>query len=160
MSKKLFLITAAVLILIPIGIFGFSQSRSPEQSVKKFSGKNNPFNQRYSQGRCEGEGTRIFTYSPLNLEDIGRVEPYGIMVDAHVIPTSHGYISPAVFNSPADAYPVYAVADGYIVQVSYRGEPVGDNTTKQKAPDYQMYFEHSCTFYSYYDLLTSKILYP
>jgi len=154
MNKKLFLITVAVLILIPLGIFAFA-TQPKQQSVKKFSGKNNPFNQRYSQNRCEGKGTRIFTYSPMKIEDIGRIEPYGIMIDAHVIPTSHGYISPAVFNSPADAYPVYAVADGYIVQISFRGEPVGDKPTKQKAPDYQMYFEHSCTFYSYYDLLTS-----
>lgn len=107
-----------VLVGIPVGIFGFqtmSKIVTPESSqqfVKKFSGKNNPFNQRYSQGKCQKEGTVTFTHPPMKIEDIGRIDPYGIMVDAHVIPTSHGYFSPTVFNSPRDTYPVYAIADG------------------------------------------------
>ena len=96
-----------------------------------------------------------FTHPPLALQDIGAIEPYGLMADAHVIPTSHGYISPAVFDSPPDAYPVYAIADGTIVFVAHRGESVGDTPQKQKPNDYQLYIEYSCTFYSYYDLLTS-----
>jgi len=92
----------------------------------------------------------------MRIEDIGRIEPYGVMIDAHVIPTSHGYISPIVFNSPRDAYPAYAIGDGVIVNVSHRGQFVGDNNNQGRVTDeYQMYFEHSCTFYSYYDLLTS-----
>lgn len=96
-----------------------------------------------------------FTHAPMKMADIGLIEPYGIMVDAHVIPTSHGYISPKVFNSPRDAYQVYAIADGTIVSVSHRGEFVGDNKPTKKTDEYQLYFEYSCTFYSYYDLLTS-----
>lgn len=115
----------------------------------------NPFNKRYSQGKCQGSGTVPFTHSPMALEDIGMIQPYGLMVDAHVIPTSHGYISPKVFDSPQDAYPVYAIADGFIVNVSYRGQSVGDTSSGKPANDYQLYFEMSCSFWSYYDLLTS-----
>lgn len=77
------------------------------------------------------------------------------MVDAHVIHTSHGYISPANFQSERDAYPVYAIADGAIVHVSHRGQFVSDTKKDKPTDEYQMYFEHSCTFYTYYDLLTS-----
>src|SRR3990167_8217263 len=87
--------------------------------------KNNPYSQ-YSQGKCQGLGPVKFTYSPMKPEDVGSVQPYGIMVGAHVIPTDHGYFAPIIFNSPRDAYPVYAIADGYIVRASHRGQSVGD----------------------------------
>ncbi len=126
-----------------------------QRNVVESGGMSNPFSQRYSRGKCEGEGTRVFTHPPMKIEDIGSIEPYGIMVDAHVIPTSHGYISPTLFNSPRDSYPVYAIADAAIVNVSHRGAAIGDNVSGKVTDEYQIYFEHSCTFYSYYDLLTS-----
>lgn len=145
-----------VLLVFTAGFFAFqTMKKNTSIELKNISGKSNPFNQRYSRGRCQGEGTRIFTYPPVKIEEIGRIEPYGIMVDAHVIPTSHGYISPIVFNSARDAYPVFAIADGFIVNVSHRGQFVGDNNKDKVTDEYQMYFEHSCTFYSYFDLLTS-----
>lgn len=163
MSQKGFssilVIVGVVLILAGAGFFGFQafqKNTSLETfDLKDISGKNNPFNQRYSKGKCEGEGTVIFTHLPMNIEDIGEVLPYGVMVDAHVIPTSHGYIGPADYESKRDAYPVYAIADGVIVNVSHRGQFIGDNNTDKVTDEYQMYFEHSCSFYSYYDLLTS-----
>ncbi len=145
-----------------VGFFGYQtlQKTSVGESVKQFRSAesteiSNAFTKRYSGGKCEGEGLREFSHLPMRIEDIGSIEPYGIMVDAHVIPTSHGYISPIVFNSPRDAYPVYAIADGVIVNVSHRGQFIGDKTSSKVTDEYQMYFEHSCTFYSYYDLLTS-----
>ncbi|MDO8429240.1 MAG: hypothetical protein Q7S88_01295 [Candidatus Daviesbacteria bacterium] len=158
-----------ILLVIIVGVGGFfgfqklkenslnnhSQENFQAFDNKQVSGKSNPFNQRYSRGKCQGEGTVKFTHLPMKIEDIGQVEPYGIMVDAHVIPTSHGYISPINFQSERDAYPVYAIADGFIVNVSHRGENVGDTKTDRVTDEYQMYFEHSCTFYTYYDLLTS-----
>ena len=162
MRRFLLLIPLIVLILVAVffGLLFIAQNASDEAHFVsgKPAGKDNPFSKRYSQGKCMGEGTTIFTYSPMRVEDISRIEPYGVMIDAHVIPTSHGYISPAVFHSPPDAYPVFAPADGTIVFVSYRNTYVGDNPNekgKATVGDYQLYFEHSCTFYSYYDLLTS-----
>lgn len=155
-NRKFILILLIILIGIPIAVFGlhrsFVGSMSPRDDIK---GQNNPFNQRYSQGKCEGEGTTTFTYSPMKIEDIGEILPYGIMIDGHVMPTSHGYFYPALFNSPRDAYPVFAIADGVIVNVSHRGVFIGDNPRDAVTDEYQMYFEHSCTFYTYYDLLTS-----
>lgn len=159
-------IVFGVVLILVLGVFGFfflqrslqlnrEGSNAQGFDTKKISGKNNPFSRQYSAGKCEGDGTRTFTHSPMNLEDIGEVLPYGIMTDAHVIPTSHGYISPAEFNSPRDKYPVFAIADGFIVNVSHRGQFIGDSQKDRVTDEYQMYFEHSCTFYTYYDLLTS-----
>ena len=155
------LIIIAAVVLIA-GFFGFQVIKHNKydnfqiEDVAKSKGKENPFSKMYSAGKCQGEGTITFKFSPMKIEDIGQIEPYGIMVGAHVIPTSHGYISPVEFHSERDKYPVYAPADGYIVNVSHRGQFVGDDAPQGKVTDeYQMYFEHSCTFYSYYDLLTS-----
>ncbi len=118
--------------------------------------KNNPFSKSLSQGKCQGSGTLEFTHAPMDVADIGNILPYGTMVGAHVVPTDHGYFSPIEFHSPRDAYPVYAIADGFIVNISHRGQAIGDNQDPNHVTDeYQMQFEHSCTFYSYYDLLTS-----
>lgn len=167
-SAFIFIIVVIFLIVSTAGFFGFRAFRqntsqeafkpfnlSTESSSLKISGRNNPFSGRYSAGKCQGEGTTTFTHPPMKIEDIGRIEPYGLMVDAHVIPTSHGYISPVDFHSERDKYPVFAIADGFIVNISHRGQFIGDNQKDRPTDEYQMYFEHSCTFYTYYDLLTS-----
>lgn len=160
--RKLFLPAIFVGLLIAVGIVGIilSSKKSLINSFQPFTvskpaGKNNVFSQRYSGGKCEGEGSVPFINSPMKIEDIGIIEPYGIMVDAHVIPTSHGYISPINFHSQRDSYPVFAIADGFIVNVSHRGQFIGDTQKDRLTDEYQIYFEYSCTFYSYYDLLTS-----
>ena len=158
------LIIVIALILLVLGYVTFNpffkkvtQEIPQKISRSLVSNKTNPFTERYHYGsECEGKsGTIEFSHPPMNIEDIGNIEPYGIMIDAHVIPTSHGYISPIIFHSERDKYPVYAIADGVIVNVSHRGESIGDNVGNDTTDEYQMYFEYSCTFYSYYDLLTS-----
>lgn len=152
-----------ILVMVGAGFLYFNKNTfqtlfketSKVYNSSKISAKENPFSKRYSQGRCQGVGVTPFTHSPMNIEDIGQILPYGLMLDAHVIPTSHGYFGPADPQSKRDAYPVYAIADGVIVNVSHRGVFVGDNPGDRITDEYQMYFEHSCTFYSYYDLLTS-----
>lgn len=169
MKKQLLLSTVVAGVLL-VGALALGAARQLHQqyvgtsrqptlrgntTTRAFTTTDNPFNRQYSQGKCRGSGTVPFTHPPLTLKDIGSIEPYGLMADAHVIPTSHGYVSPTVFDSPPDAYPVYAIADGTIVFVAHRGESIGDRPQRQKPNDYQLYFEHSCTFFSYYDLLTS-----
>src|SRR3989344_396904 len=165
MTKKFLLIS--VLIMLAIGIAGASflfkrssdskiTATNPNSSTTNNNPKKNTFAKNLSRGQCQGTGTVTFSNLPMAISDIGNVQPYGIMVGAHVIPTSHGYISPADFRGPRDQYPVYAIAYGYIVNVSHRGEAVGDNLDPSRVTDeYQLWFEHSCTFYTYYDLLTS-----
>ena len=153
-----------VLIIIVVGVFGhFASKKNTNQNAQSSDikttslskTKSNPFNESYSQGKCQGEGTLTFTHSPMKIEDIREIKPYGIMTDGHVLPTSHGYFYPAEFNSARDKYPVYAIADGVIVRISHRGAFIGDNSRDRITDEYQMYFEHSCSLYSYYDLLTS-----
>ena len=163
------MIILAVVLLIGIGIALYKKSQHAQTvplqnsqgstqkqiSSTKENPKQNPYSQ-YSQGKCKGSGPVEFTYSPMRPEDVGSVQPYGIMVGAHVIPTDHGYFAPIIFNSPRDAYPVYAIADGYIVRASHRGQSVGDGP-KTASDEYQLLVEYTCTFYSYYDLLTSLV---
>jgi len=163
------LITFVILIVIGVGYAFYKKSQHaqtvPIQNSQgstqkqilstKANPKKNPYSQ-YSQGKCKGSGPVEFTYSPMKPEDIGTVQPYGIMVGAHVLPTDHGYFAPKVFNSPRDAYPVYAIADGYIIRASHRSGSVGDGP-KREHDEYQLLFEHTCTFYTYYDLLTSLV---
>ncbi len=172
MSKWVGIIVGIVVVISAgAGYFFFSQARNSRNTATspstteqgasdtkttKSNAKNNVFARNFSQGKCQGSGTVEFTHSPMDIADIGIIQPYGIMVGAHVVPTDHGYYSPIVFRSERDKYPVYAIADGFIVNISHRGQAVGDNQDPSHVTDeYQMQFEHSCTFYSYYDLLTS-----
>lgn len=105
-----------------------------------------------SGGKCEGSGPVKLASSPMKQEDIAMIIPYGLVVDGHVTPIDHQYFSPAVFRSAPDTYEVRALADGRITEISHRGESVGN---KGKASnDYRFVFAHSCTFLTYFDLVT------
>ncbi|MDP3993071.1 MAG: hypothetical protein Q8Q05_02575 [bacterium] len=163
MKRRLIIAVVVVALLAVVGGFIIKKNQHGSSGNTQVTtdttgqnpAKNNPYSQ-YSQGKCQGSGPVEFTYSPMKPEDVGSVQPYGIMVGAHVIPTDHGYFSPIIFNSPRDAYPVYAIADGYIVRASHRGQSVGDGP-KSASDEYQLLVEYTCTFYSYYDLLTSLV---
>ena len=101
--KRIVMIILAVVLLIGIGIALYKKSQHAQTvplqnsqgstqkqiSSTKENPKQNPYSQ-YSQGKCKGSGPVEFTYSPMRPEDVGSVQPYGIMVGAHVIPTDHG----------------------------------------------------------------------
>jgi hypothetical protein len=103
----------------------------------------------WSHGTCEGSGPVRLTASPMNLEDIGLIEPLGIMVGGHVTPIDHAYFQPIIFRSPPDSYNVYSPMDGNIVMVGIEHDPIS-------RPDkITVVIEGSCTFYVWYILLTS-----
>jgi hypothetical protein len=79
----------------------------------------------------------------MKAEDFSHIEPYGLMVGGHVTPIDHQYYSPTVFNSPKDTYEVRAMGDATIVNVEV-------HPTRTR-----LVFSVSCTFFYYYDLLTS-----
>ncbi len=110
----------------------------------------------WTDGNCTGTGPVTFTAPPMHPKDIGTILPMGLVVDAHVTPIDHQYYSPIVFNSAPDRYDVMAPADGTIVAIQHRSTFIGDNIPKGKEhPDeYRVYVEYSCTFWSYYDLIT------
>ena len=108
---------------------------------------------RLSGNNCEGTGPIELTNSPMNMEDVSVIEPYGLMIGAHVTPIDHQYFAPAEFDSPRDSYEVYATADGKIVNIQHR---VSNVTSGHHITDeYRMVFSHTCTFLTYYDLVTS-----
>jgi hypothetical protein len=115
------------------------------------SGGNDPGVHRPYPG-CSGEGTARFSNSPMRLEDFDYLLPYGLMVGAHVTPIDHMYFSPPR-PSARDAYEVRAIADGVIFSMQPRDVNVDAN--KPKAREWRMDIAHTCTFHSYFDLLTS-----
>ncbi len=165
--KRILLIGGVIVIALVAtgtGVFLYQQKNKLQLATdpvthittSKGNVKDNTFSKSLSRGKCQGSGTVEFSHLPMDLDSIGNIQPYGIMVGAHVIPTSHGYFGPADFHGPRDQYQVYAIADATIVNVSHRGQAIGDNQDpNHKTDEYQLWFEHSCTFYSYYDLLTS-----
>lgn len=159
MQRRLIIIGSIItgIGIISVGIFLYQGNHRQEVvNNPTIQPVDNAFSQGLSQGSCQDNGTVEFTHLPMDLEDIGVIQPYGIMVGDHVIPTSHGYVTPTIFHSERDQYAVYAIADGYIVNISHRGEGVADDRNPDRIVDeYQIYFEHSCTVYSYYDLLTA-----
>lgn len=101
-----------------------------------------------SNGSCTGRsGTRRLTVSPMRYRDIGLVLPYGLMIGGHVTPIDHMYLSPADVSLGRDVYDVRAIADATIVSVGTRAH--------DGAHEYRLVFEHSCSFWSYFDLVTS-----
>lgn len=106
-----------------------------------------------SNGKCKGEGAVELTSLPMKIDDFAMIIPYGLMISGHVTPIDHQYFSPAKFNSRPDTYEVRAMADGRITEISHRSKTVGD--ASKPSNDYRFVFSHSCTFLTYFDLVTS-----
>ncbi len=98
---------------------------------------------------CQGTGDTTFTHLPMNADDFSILIPYGLTVGGHVTPIDHQYFSPTIFNSPKDKYPVYAMADAKIVNIEVHPPQNGSNGR------IRLVFSVSCTFFYYYDLVTS-----
>ncbi len=96
-----------------------------------------------SGGHCSGTGSSKLSVSPMKAEDYAFIEPYGLMVGGHVTPVDHQYFSPTVFNSKPDTYEVHAMGDAKIVSIEVHPTRI------------RLVFSVSCTFFYYYDLLTS-----
>ncbi len=109
----------------------------------------------WSHGTCAGSGPVRYTVSPMAVEDIGAIIPLGVMVDAHVTPIDHQYYVPKDLNAGRYRYDVRAPADGAIVHIQRRTVFVGDVSDPGKTTDdFRLVIEHSCTFWTYYDLIT------
>lgn len=104
-------------------------------------------------GNCTGTGPVELTHGPMDMEDVSNIEPYGLMIGAHVTPIDHQYFAPADYNSPRDSYEVYAMANGKIVNIQHRVS--NENTGQHITDEYRIVFAHTCTVLTYYDLVTS-----
>ena len=102
---------------------------------------------------CEGFGIVNFTYSPMKLEDIGFIEPLGLMLGSHVTPIDHQYYYQKNWNPQptlADLKEVFAPADGMITSIQAMPtffSPVKDNAELE---DYRIILAYSCDFYTVY----------
>lgn len=102
--------------------------------------------QYWSHGTCTGSGPVMLGAPPLRLGDIAMILPLGLLVFNHVTPIDHQYYEPANRSLGRSRYDVLAPAKGAIVSIQTR--PNGPNH------DYRVAIEHSCTFWTYYDLMT------
>lgn len=102
-----------------------------------------------SSNYCKGTGDGTFTHLPMNAADFSLLIPYGLTVGGHVTPIDHQYFQPTIFQSAVDTYPVYAMADAKIVDIEVHPPQNGAHGR------IRMVFSVSCTFFYYYDLVTS-----
>ena len=110
-----------------------------------------PLSDRYTG--CSGSGPVNFEYSPMRFEDFSVILPYGLVVGAHVTPIDHMYFSMKDRSLGRDSYEVRAIQDGVIYSLQPRD--INVDTGQPKEREWRMDIAHTCTFHSYFDLLTS-----
>lgn len=144
----------ALVIMVSASLIIKKMTRSDSSGA---TAKNNAYAKQMGIQQCEGEGPVAFTHPPMKPEDVAIVIPYGLLAGGHVTPIDHMYFSPKEFHSPPDTYPVYAIADGTIATIGFRPAHSGEAANKNavKKGDYRLDLYYNCTFYSYYDLITS-----
>ena len=101
---------------------------------------------------CTGSGPVMFTNSPMRIEDIKNLTPYGQVVGGHVTPIDHMYFEPKDRSLGRDVYEVRAIQDAIIFDLSSRDFNEANET---KLREFRVDMAHTCTFSSYLDLLTS-----
>lgn len=111
-------------------------------------------NRLWSRGRAAGNGPVRFAHSPMRLDDIERITPYGLMIGGHVCPIDHGYFYPQPLKPGQPHFDVFAPADGHVVMVGHRTQLTGSSEHQREYDDYALHIEHSATVYTFYDLLT------
>lgn len=158
LSVRFWWIGLMVAVVIVSVIFLLHKKNDKQDNVKNSSSDEiTDENQKYSQtkddakqisnGKCKGEEKRKLGTLPMKNEDFSMILPYGLTIGGHVTPIDHQYFSPEEYNSPRDKYPVYAMADANIVDISER--------TNEKGTEYRFVFSISCKLFYYYDLVTS-----
>jgi prepilin-type N-terminal cleavage/methylation domain-containing protein len=105
-----------------------------------------------ANGQCSGEGSKQLVHAPMNIADINAIVPYGLMQASHVTPVDHEYYYQKNIMAAKDTYKVYAPADGHIVGVEHHGD---DSSREER---WRVVVSYSCTFFSYYDLMTDFTL--
>lgn len=109
---------------------------------------------RYSEtigNNCEGYGIVNFTYAPMKLEDIGFIEPLGLMLGSHVTPIDHQYYYQKDWvaePTEADLKDVFAPADGIITSI--QAMPSFFSHVRPELGDYRIILAHTCSFYTIY----------
>ncbi|MBI5395240.1 MAG: hypothetical protein HZA91_08100 [Verrucomicrobia bacterium] len=110
----------------------------------------------WSRGTATGSGPVKLKTFPLRVEDISHINPMGMMASGHTTPTDHLYLVAKESRDKRKLYDVLAVADGHVVVIQWRPNPVGgqpDPTVFDRAVDLKVVIEHTATCWSYVDHL-------
>ncbi len=102
----------------------------------------------WSLGKCQGTGPIRLKASPIRIEDLKSITPMGLMVGGHVTPSDH-----LGMQSSKELFDVVAPADGFIVAIQLRNMPTLDPANPGEKHEYQIIIEHSCTFWTFLDLI-------
>ena len=133
--------TAVTLVRLTSAPAPASTGASPSNDLRTY----------WSHGACTGSGPTTLTAPPLALEDTAAFVPMGLVTGGHVTPSDHVYFVPKDLAAGRTRYEVRAPADGHIVSIQRRGFTVeGGRATEE----YRVVIEHSCTFWTYFDLMT------
>ena len=95
----------------------------------------------------------MFANSPMRIEDIKLLTPYGQVVGGHITPIDHMYFEPKDRSLGRDAYEVRVIQDAIIYAISPRDKSA--ETNEGQLREWRIDMAHTCTFTSYFDLLTS-----
>lgn len=101
---------------------------------------------------CSNKQRVAMAHMPMDMNDVSTITPIGLTAGAHVTPIDHLYFFPKDMTH-RDAAPVYAMADGYIVDISKREVNVNDGTSRPA--EWRVAIQHSCQTVTYFDLMTS-----
>jgi len=130
------------------------ESTPVSESTNTSSGQNNMPDEKYEDFHgCFGTGTVMFDQSPMYYEDFISIRPYGQISGAHVTPIDHMYFNPMDRSLGRDSYEVRAIDDGVIYYIKPRDVSV--DSGKEKLREWRIDIAHTCSFHSYFDLLTS-----
>ncbi len=101
---------------------------------------------------CTGQGIVEFTSPPMRIEDVGFIEPIGLMIGSHVTPIDHGYYTAKTWMSgssredPSIFVDVLSPAAGIVTSV----QSMPTVYTSSSLGDYRIMIHHTCTFYTIY----------
>ena len=110
-----------------------------------------------TNGDCTGFGSTTII-PPMQLNQVSFVLPYGEVVGGHVTPIDHQYYNGLNPQALRDAYNVVSPVSGRIVNITHRGNKINTPSGTVDMPstdEYRIVIEHSCSFLTYVDLVTS-----
>ena len=143
------LLITGVFIILNIFVFQKAKNNSQNNNTDEQVSEAVKKGMSLSNNKCEGKGSVVLKNLPMKEEDFAFITPYGLMVGAHVTPIDHQYFEPTNRALGRDSYPVYAMADGKIVDMQHR------LISSSNTDEYRIVFAHTCTFFTYFDLVTS-----
>lgn len=139
----------ALIVIIAIGGVGYYVKIKSSKLTKPSAALASNSATGWDKG-CTGNYKVAMTHMPMNIADVSNVAPMGLTAGAHVTPIDHLYFYQN--PGPRDKYPVFAMADGTIIEIQVRNVSVDSGSSRPA--EYRIVIQHSCQTISYFDLVT------